>query len=158
MHFYHDWARGQPSGHRRFGVWSHSRKQCHVIERISRDDQFLSATSITITIPSGATSGYLVVSVAPDMDSNPVFFTITSQPLPSPWLDSDVGQVTQRGSATYSGGTFTVNGEGAGLGNTVDGFHVVYPVLYPEWHQPDDQHGNQCLHRTYNRYRQQRPL
>lgn len=88
-----------------------------------------SATSITITIPSGATSGYMVVSVAPDMDSNPVYFTVTSQPLPSPWLDSDVGQVTLRGSATYSGGTFTVNGEGVGLGNTVDGFHMVYQQL-----------------------------
>jgi regulation of enolase protein 1 (concanavalin A-like superfamily) len=45
-------------------------------------------TSITITIPSGATSGYLAVSVAPSMnDGNAIFFTLTSQPLPSPWLD-----------------------------------------------------------------------
>jgi RHS repeat-associated protein len=88
-----------------------------------------SATSITITIPSGATSGYLVVSVAPSMDSNPLFFEVTSQSLPSPWLDSDVGQVTLTGSATYSGGTFTVKGEGVGLGNTVDGFHFVYQAL-----------------------------
>jgi hypothetical protein len=36
-----------------------------------------SATSITITIPSGATSGPLVVSVAPSMNcSNPVTFTV----------------------------------------------------------------------------------
>ncbi len=88
-----------------------------------------SATSITLTIPSGATSGYMVVSVAPSMDSNPVFFEVTSQSIPSPWLDSDVGQVTLTGSATYSGGTFTVKGEGVGLGNTVDGFHFVYQAL-----------------------------
>ena len=88
-----------------------------------------SATSITITIPSGAISGYMVVSVAPAMDSNAVYFTVTSQPLPSPWLDSDVGQVTLTGSATYSGGTFTVNGEGTGTWNTSDGFHFVYQQL-----------------------------
>jgi len=88
-----------------------------------------SATSITITIPSGATSGYLVVSVAPEMDSNPVFFTVTSQPIPSPWLDSDVGQVTRTGSASYANGAFTVNGEGVGIGGTTDGFHFVYQAL-----------------------------
>lgn len=87
-----------------------------------------SATSITVTIPSGATSGYMVVSVAPAMDSNPVYFTVTSQPLPSPWLDSDVGNVRLTGSATYSSGTFTVTGEG-GLGNTTDGLHFVYQAL-----------------------------
>src|SRR4029077_1967466 len=39
-----------------------------------------SATSITITIPTGATSGPLLVSVGPRMiDSNPVAFTVTSQ-------------------------------------------------------------------------------
>ncbi len=88
-----------------------------------------SGTSITATIPSGATSGYMVVSVAPNMDSNPVYFTVTSTPLPSSWLDSDVGQVTTRGSATYSSGAFTVNGEGVGVGSTTDGFHFVYQAL-----------------------------
>ena len=42
------------------------------------------STSITVTIPPGATSGPLLVSVAPDMnDSNYVLFTVTSQPLPA---------------------------------------------------------------------------
>src|SRR4029077_6167424 len=50
------------------------------------------STSIVVTIPSGATSGYLLVSVAPSMnDSNAVNFTVTPQPLPSTWLDQDVG-------------------------------------------------------------------
>src|SRR5207302_2782583 len=41
-----------------------------------------SGTAITITIPSGATSGPLLVSVDPSMnDSNVVRFTLTSQPL-----------------------------------------------------------------------------
>ena len=43
-----------------------------------------SSTSITITIPSGAISGPMLVSVAPSMnDSNYIDFTVTSEPLPS---------------------------------------------------------------------------
>ena len=89
-----------------------------------------SATSISITIPTGATSGPMVVSVAPSMnDSNPVMFEVTSQPLPTPWLDQDVGQVGEIGSATYASGVFTVNGSGAGITGTTDGMHFVYQPL-----------------------------
>ena len=87
-------------------------------------------TSISITIPSGATSGPLVVCVAPTMnDSNPVTFTVTSQPLPAGWLDQDVGQVGVAGSATYTNGTFTVKGAGTSVWSTADGFHFAYQVL-----------------------------
>jgi RHS repeat-associated protein len=86
-----------------------------------------SSTLISITIPSGATSGLLVVSVAPSMnDSNPVVFTVTSQPLPTGWLDGDVGAVGIAGSATYANGTFTVNGAGSQDSSTADAFHFVY--------------------------------
>src|SRR5260370_9218558 len=62
-----------------------------------------SATSITFTIPTGATSGPLVVSVAPSMnDSNAVDFTVTSTPLPLGWLDQDIGEVGAAGSAGYA--------------------------------------------------------
>jgi pro-kumamolisin-like protein/IPT/TIG domain-containing protein len=90
-----------------------------------------SGTSLTITIPSGATTGPLLVSVAPGMnDSNAVRFTVTTQPLPVSWLDQDVGAVGVLGSAGYANGTFTV--AGAGLGTMVtssDGFHFVYQPL-----------------------------
>jgi RHS repeat-associated protein len=86
-----------------------------------------SATSITVTIPSGATSGLMGVSVAPSMNnSNTVFFTVTTQPLPFTWLDTDIGQVGTAGSATFSNGTFTVNGAGQGIASNLDGFHYVY--------------------------------
>ena len=89
-----------------------------------------SATSISITIPVGATSGPLVVSVAPGMnDSNPVNFTVTAQPLPTSWLDQDVGLVGVAGSASYTGGTFTVKGAGAQIYGTADAFHFVYQPL-----------------------------
>jgi len=88
-----------------------------------------SNTSITITIPSAATSGYLVVSLAPSMnDSNPVYFTVTTQPL-SGWLDVDVGSVGVAGSASYANGTFAVKGAGADIYGTADGFHFVFQTL-----------------------------
>ena len=75
-----------------------------------------SDTAIIVTIQSGATSGAMVVSVAPSMnDSNPVMFEVTSQPLPPTWLDQDIGLVGLAGSATYANGTFTVNGAGQGI-------------------------------------------
>jgi len=89
-----------------------------------------SATAIVFTVPSGATSGYLVVSVAPSMDdSNPVAFAITSQPLPTPWADQDVGAVNVAGSATYSSGTFTVKASGTAIGSSSDSMHFVYQPL-----------------------------
>jgi regulation of enolase protein 1 (concanavalin A-like superfamily) len=89
-----------------------------------------SATSISITIPVGAASGPLVVSVAPGMnDSNPVNFTVTAQPLPSSWLDQDVGTTGVAGSASYASGTFTVKGAGAQIYGTADAFHFVYQPL-----------------------------
>ena len=90
-----------------------------------------SATSITITIPPGATSGPLLVSIAPNMnDSNAIVFTVTSQPLPVSWLDQDVGSVGMAGSASYANGTFTVAGAGQGtFFSSSDGFHFVYQPL-----------------------------
>jgi len=87
-----------------------------------------SGTSITITIPPGATSGPLLVSIAPNMnDSNAVPFTVTSQALPVSWLDQDVGSVGVAGSASYANGTFTVAGAGQGtFSSSSDGFHFAY--------------------------------
>jgi len=87
-------------------------------------------TAIGITIPTGATSGYLEVLLAPSMNSsNPVEFTVTTQPLPTGWLDSDIGNVGIAGKATYSGGTFTVTAAGQGVYGTADGMHFVYQPL-----------------------------
>ena len=89
-----------------------------------------SDSSISITIPAGATSGLLVVSAAPSMnDSNPVVFTVTAQPLPSGWLDVDVGAVGVAGSSSYTTGTFSVSGAGSQISGSVDAFHFVYQTL-----------------------------
>ena len=88
------------------------------------------ATSITITIPSGASSGYLIVSVSPGMDSsNPVNFEVTPNPLPTGWLDKDIGAVGIIGSTTYANGTFTVSGSGSDIWGNGDQFNFVYQPL-----------------------------
>src|SRR5207249_2473080 len=82
-----------------------------------------SDTSIAVTIPAGATSGYITVLRGPGMNSsNGVIFTVTSSPLPSGWFDQDIGPVSNAGSATYSGGVFTVQGSRPGL-------HFVYQPI-----------------------------
>ena len=90
-----------------------------------------SDTSITISIPAGATTGPMLVSVAPSMnDSNAVRFTVTTQPLPIGWLDQDVGAAGVAGSAGYANGVFTVAGAGQGtMITSTDGFHFVYQPL-----------------------------
>ena len=88
-------------------------------------------TSIAITIPGGATTGALMVVLSPTMNvSNFVRFAVESNPLPSPWLDLDVGGVVVLGSGAYSSGTFTVTGSGTSVGSgTADSMHLVYQPL-----------------------------
>jgi uncharacterized repeat protein (TIGR01451 family) len=50
-------------------------------------------------------------------------------PLPSPWLDTDVGAPALAGSAGYSNGVFTVTGAGADIWKTLDQFNYVYQPL-----------------------------
>ena len=76
---------------------------------------------ITATVPSAASSGLVTVAVAPSMNvSNPMEFDVTTQPLPASWLDEDIGAVGVVGSATYSSGTFTVEGSGNCICSTAD--------------------------------------
>ena len=46
-----------------------------------------------------------------------------------PWTDQDVGSVALVGSASESGGTFTVKASGADIWGTADQFHFVYQQL-----------------------------
>jgi hypothetical protein len=49
--------------------------------------------------------------------------------LPSPWVSRDVGAVGAAGSASASGGTFTVRGAGADVWGTADAFHYAYQTM-----------------------------
>jgi regulation of enolase protein 1 (concanavalin A-like superfamily) len=51
--------------------------------------------------------------------------SVTSLAVPSPWTDADVGTPAVAGSASYSGGVFTVNGSGADIWATSDQFNYL---------------------------------
>lgn len=45
-------------------------------------------------------------------------------PLPSPWLHSDIGTVAVAGDASYFNGTYIVSGNGTDVGGTADSMHA----------------------------------
>jgi regulation of enolase protein 1 (concanavalin A-like superfamily) len=55
-------------------------------------------------------------------------FTVTgdNSGLPSPWQSQDIGAVAVPGSASASGGVFTITGNGADIWTTADEFQFVY--------------------------------
>ena len=87
-----------------------------------------SGTSLVAPVPSGATSGNVVVTVG-GVASNGMSFTVGTTGLPSPWLATDIGSPAVGGSTTYASGTFTVNGAGADIWGTADQFHFAYQPL-----------------------------
>jgi regulation of enolase protein 1 (concanavalin A-like superfamily) len=52
-----------------------------------------------------------------------------SGPLPSPWVQQDIGAVGRVGSATEANGTWSVSGAGADVWDAADQFHYVYQPL-----------------------------
>src|SRR5437773_2336451 len=53
----------------------------------------------------------------------------SAQSLPAGWSSADIGAVGAAGSASYSGGTFTLAGAGADIWNTADAFRFAYTTL-----------------------------
>jgi outer membrane protein assembly factor BamB/regulation of enolase protein 1 (concanavalin A-like superfamily) len=92
--------------------------------------------SSTVTIP--ALSGSILGGMADTSHSQ--FTTSTTvfdhfmdvqagASLPVPWSDSEVGNPTPAGSASYAGGVFTVNGGGNDIWGTLDQFNYVSQPL-----------------------------
>jgi hypothetical protein len=91
-----------------------------------------SASSINVSVPSGASSGNVIV-FASGVNSNGASFTVEN--VPQGWTDADIGPGGAIGSAIYSNDVFTVKSAGHGVGPyngnsaTIDGFHFVYQQL-----------------------------
>ena len=91
--------------------------------------------STTVTMTGPATIGLFVLShnatqlstVA--FDNVQVTTPVVGGPLPSPWLDTDVGAPAVAGSATYLNGVYTVNGSGADIWGTSDQFNYAYQSI-----------------------------
>ena len=79
-------------------------------------------------LKNGTTYYYVASAVGSggeSANSNPVNAT-PQVPLPSPWVNRDIGPVDMAGSAIYSNGTFTINGSGATIGGKADEFHYAF--------------------------------
>jgi regulation of enolase protein 1 (concanavalin A-like superfamily) len=80
-------------------------------------------------VPSGATTGLVVVTVG-GVASNGLSFTVSaSGSLPAPWTSQDVGAPAVAGQASYAAGTFSVTGGGRDIWDTADQFQFVYQAL-----------------------------
>lgn len=94
-------------------------------------------TPITVVLPSTALAGLTDTSHSQFLTNTVTFANyslVTPNPnLPSPWLDSDIGNPTPAGSASDSGGVFTISGGGNDIWGTpyfnLDQSHYVWQTL-----------------------------
>ncbi|MGH3225974.1 MAG: hypothetical protein ACRDPY_46060, partial [Streptosporangiaceae bacterium] len=86
-------------------------------------------TTISLTDP--VTIGLFTCAHNSDVLNTATFdnVSVASLALPSPWADSDVGAPAAAGSASYSGGVFTVNGGGSDIWGTTDQLNYVSQPL-----------------------------
>ena len=61
--------------------------------------------------------------------SLPVVVYVNGAALPEPWATQDIGAVGVPGNTVYQDGTFTINGSGADIWGSADGFRYVYKPL-----------------------------
>ncbi|MEO5916425.1 MAG: cellulase family glycosylhydrolase [Luteolibacter sp.] len=90
----------------------------------------LTGTSFTNTGLANGTTYYYVVSAlnagGESSNSAQASATPSAPSLPSPWATVDIGAVAATGSASASGGTFTVTGSGADIWDSADEFRYVH--------------------------------
>ncbi len=89
-------------------------------------------STLTVTTISAIPLGnyqFLVTGSNSTRSWNTATTLAVQPPLPSPWLQQDVGSVPLIGLASYSGGSFQVTGAGADIGGAADAFHFVYQPL-----------------------------
>jgi len=79
--------------------------------------------TFTLTITGTSSSPSLTHSTTVTLVVKP------STGLPPGWSDTDIGAPGMAGSATFSSGTFTVNGGGADIWSSSDSFHYAYESL-----------------------------
>ena len=92
------------------------------------------SSTLTFTTTSATTPGTYPITVtgtaASGTHATTVSLTVAAPgapgALPAPWLDTDVGAPSPAGSASWTGGVFTVKGSGADIFGTNDQFNYVY--------------------------------
>jgi uncharacterized repeat protein (TIGR01451 family) len=89
----------------------------------------MTGTVLVGLFDTGHNIGQVAVAAFDSVQVTPVIPPPPPGPLPSPWLDSDVGSPALAGSAGYTGGVFSVTGAGADIWGTSDQFNYVYQPL-----------------------------
>ncbi|MDE3100445.1 MAG: RICIN domain-containing protein, partial [Verrucomicrobiota bacterium] len=90
------------------------------------------SSTLTLTASSTAATGTATVTITGTdgtlTHTTTISLTVNAANggLPAGWTDADIGSVGLAGSASYSGGTFTVNGSGADIWSTSDAFNYAY--------------------------------
>jgi hypothetical protein len=89
-------------------TWSNVPSATYSLTAVATDNGGATATSgaVSITVSAGPSNG-----------------------LPAGWQHADIGAVPIPGNATYTAGTFSVNGSGADIWNSADAFHYAYTTL-----------------------------
>lgn len=89
----------------------------------------------TLNVGASVEAGLAVCSLAAGTLNTSTFDSVTVAPpdqntaLPAPWSSQDIGAGGQPGTASSSGGVFTVQSSGATIWGTNDGFHFVHQPL-----------------------------
>jgi len=114
-----------------------------LVRQGTRFTGYLSANGTSWTTTGSATismgsSAYVGLAVSSRVDSTLATATFTSlqtstgpatSALPAPWTNRDIGSPARAGSASASGGTFSVTGGGADIWGTSDQFQFLYQPL-----------------------------
>ncbi|MCK0148364.1 PKD domain-containing protein, partial [Arenibacter sp. F26102] len=79
--------------------------------------------TLTVTDPEGLQD---TATVTITVDEEVV---VDCTPVPSPWTNSDIGNVAANGEACFDNGRFEVNASGADIFGSADEFHYVYQEL-----------------------------
>jgi len=92
------------------------------------------SSTLSVTTASTTPTGTFTLTITGTTGSLSHATTVTlvvnpSTGLPPGWTDSDIGTPGLAGSATFSSGTFTVNGGGADIWGTSDNFHYASKSL-----------------------------
>lgn len=83
-------------------------------------------------LTNGTTYYYVVTAVngaGTSGNSNQASAVPVATPIIDSWYDTDIGNVAQGGSSSYSVGTFTLRGSGSGMAGTADGADYTYQPL-----------------------------
>src|SRR5205814_805850 len=88
-----------------------------------------SAPNTTSTLSSAGKSTLRLTASDSALSGLADLAVLVGGPLPSPWIDQDIGAVGTQGRGSFLTGTFIERGSGADIGGSSDAFHYIYQPL-----------------------------